>query len=86
MICDLNFVGVPQQLRSLQAVPSIRPILSRQQRSHRHCGAGPEDISAGTWEAATAGHRFVIPYGRSIYGDLVDSPVFLAGGQIGYNW
>ncbi|MGY3440016.1 outer membrane beta-barrel protein [Bradyrhizobium sp. USDA 4473] len=26
------------------------------------------------------------PYGPSIYGDVVDTPVFLAGGQIGYNW
>ncbi|WP_342709798.1 outer membrane beta-barrel protein [Bradyrhizobium sp. B124] len=25
-------------------------------------------------------------YGSSIYGDAVDTPVFLAGGQIGYNW
>ncbi|WP_375784954.1 outer membrane beta-barrel protein [Bradyrhizobium sp. Pha-3] len=25
-------------------------------------------------------------YGSSIYGDVVDTPVFLAGGQIGYNW
>ncbi|WP_225184826.1 outer membrane beta-barrel protein [Bradyrhizobium sp. NBAIM01] len=29
---------------------------------------------------------FSNPYGRSIYGDVVDTPVFLAGGQIGYNW
>ncbi|WP_247475998.1 outer membrane beta-barrel protein [Bradyrhizobium sp. 169] len=26
------------------------------------------------------------PYGPSIYGGGVDTPVFLAGGQIGYNW
>ncbi|MCP3460404.1 outer membrane beta-barrel protein [Bradyrhizobium sp. CCGUVB23] len=26
------------------------------------------------------------PYGPSIYGGAVDTPVFLAGGQIGYNW
>ncbi|MDA9505928.1 hypothetical protein XI09_15070 [Bradyrhizobium sp. CCBAU 11386] len=29
---------------------------------------------------------FSNPYGPSIYGDVVDTPVFLAGGQIGYNW
>ncbi|UPK05825.1 hypothetical protein [Bradyrhizobium sp. 170] len=29
---------------------------------------------------------FSDPYGPSVYGDLVDSPAFLAGGQIGYNW
>ncbi|BAR55966.1 hypothetical protein NK6_2785 [Bradyrhizobium diazoefficiens] len=29
---------------------------------------------------------FSDPYGPSIYGDVVDTPVFLAGGQIGYNW
>ncbi len=26
------------------------------------------------------------PYGPSVYGGGVDTPVFLAGGQIGYNW
>ncbi|UPK26547.1 outer membrane beta-barrel protein [Bradyrhizobium sp. 195] len=25
-------------------------------------------------------------YGKSLYGDVVQTPVFLAGGQIGYNW
>ncbi|WP_065755954.1 outer membrane beta-barrel protein [Bradyrhizobium paxllaeri] len=29
---------------------------------------------------------FSDPYGPSIYGDVVNTPVFLAGGQIGYNW
>ncbi|WFU54657.1 outer membrane beta-barrel protein [Bradyrhizobium pachyrhizi] len=29
---------------------------------------------------------FSNPYGPSIYGDVVDTPAFLAGGQIGYNW
>lgn len=29
---------------------------------------------------------FSDPYGPSIYGDVVDTPVFLLGGQIGYNW
>ncbi|MFG3594765.1 hypothetical protein [Bradyrhizobium sp. RDI18] len=29
---------------------------------------------------------FSNPYGPSVYGGGVDSPVFLAGGQIGYNW
>ncbi|WP_258768728.1 outer membrane protein [Bradyrhizobium arachidis] len=29
---------------------------------------------------------FRAPYGPSIYGDIVSTPVFLAGGQIGYNW
>ncbi|WP_271610815.1 hypothetical protein [Bradyrhizobium sp. CCBAU 21360] len=29
---------------------------------------------------------FTDPYGPSIYGDIVNTPVFLAGGQIGYNW
>ncbi|MGY3622398.1 outer membrane beta-barrel protein [Bradyrhizobium sp. USDA 10063] len=29
---------------------------------------------------------FSNPYGPSIYGGGVDTPVFLAGGQIGYNW
>ncbi|WP_247542747.1 hypothetical protein [Bradyrhizobium sp. 146] len=29
---------------------------------------------------------FSDPYGPSIYGDIVNTPVFLAGGQIGYNW
>lgn len=29
---------------------------------------------------------FTDPYGPSLYGDLVDTPVFLLGGQIGYNW
>lgn len=29
---------------------------------------------------------FSNPYGPSIYGGAVDTPVFLAGGQIGYNW
>ncbi|WP_439373121.1 outer membrane beta-barrel protein [Bradyrhizobium sp. DASA03120] len=29
---------------------------------------------------------FSNPYGPSIYGDVVDTPVFLAGGEIGYNW
>ncbi|WP_409334101.1 outer membrane beta-barrel protein [Bradyrhizobium sp. cir1] len=29
---------------------------------------------------------FTDPYGPSIYGDVVDTPVFVAGGQIGYNW
>ncbi|MBB4263988.1 outer membrane protein [Bradyrhizobium sp. CIR3A] len=29
---------------------------------------------------------FSNPYGPSIYGDVVDTPVFLASGQIGYNW
>lgn len=29
---------------------------------------------------------FSDPYGQSLYGDVVDTPVFLAGGQIGYNW
>lgn len=29
---------------------------------------------------------FSNPYGPSIYGDVVDTPLFLAGGQIGYNW
>ncbi|MCK1734339.1 outer membrane beta-barrel protein [Bradyrhizobium sp. 138] len=32
------------------------------------------------------GTSFSDPYGRSLYGDVVDTPVFLAGGQIGYNW
>ncbi len=26
------------------------------------------------------------PYGPSIYGGVVDTPVFLAGGQLGFNW
>ncbi|XIA67584.1 outer membrane protein [Bradyrhizobium sp. TZ2] len=29
---------------------------------------------------------FSNPYGPSIYGGVVDTPSFLAGGQIGYNW
>ncbi|WP_084801374.1 outer membrane beta-barrel protein [Bradyrhizobium sp. Ec3.3] len=29
---------------------------------------------------------FSDPYGPSIYGDVVETPVFLAGAQIGYNW
>ncbi|WP_271600829.1 MULTISPECIES: outer membrane beta-barrel protein [unclassified Bradyrhizobium] len=29
---------------------------------------------------------FSNPYGPSIYGGSVDTPTFLAGGQIGYNW
>lgn len=29
---------------------------------------------------------FTDPYGPSLYGDVVDTPVFLLGGQIGYNW
>lgn len=29
---------------------------------------------------------FSNPYGPSIYGGVVDTPVFLVGGQIGYNW
>ncbi|MGY2883109.1 opacity protein-like surface antigen [Bradyrhizobium sp. USDA 4524] len=29
---------------------------------------------------------FSNPYGPSIYGGVVDTPAFLAGGQIGYNW
>nr|WP_084801646.1 outer membrane beta-barrel protein [Bradyrhizobium sp. Ec3.3] len=29
---------------------------------------------------------FSDPYGPSIYGDIVNTPAFLAGGQIGYNW
>ncbi|WP_247480472.1 outer membrane beta-barrel protein [Bradyrhizobium sp. CW9] len=29
---------------------------------------------------------FSDPYGPSIYGDIVNTPVFLAGGHIGYNW
>ncbi|MFB6451144.1 outer membrane beta-barrel protein [Bradyrhizobium tunisiense] len=29
---------------------------------------------------------FSDPYGPSIYGDVTDTPAFLAGGQIGYNW
>ncbi|MCA6107956.1 outer membrane protein [Bradyrhizobium cenepequi] len=29
---------------------------------------------------------FTDPYGSSVYGDVVDTPVFLLGGQIGYNW
>ncbi|MDA9431887.1 hypothetical protein XH88_08840 [Bradyrhizobium sp. CCBAU 51627] len=29
---------------------------------------------------------FSNPYGPSIYGGIVDTPTFLAGGQIGYNW
>ncbi|WP_156908892.1 outer membrane beta-barrel protein [Bradyrhizobium murdochi] len=29
---------------------------------------------------------FSNPYGPSIYGDVVDTPVFVAGGQLGYNW
>lgn len=29
---------------------------------------------------------FSNPHGPSVYGGVVDSPVFLAGGQIGYNW
>ncbi|MBO4228418.1 outer membrane beta-barrel protein [Bradyrhizobium neotropicale] len=29
---------------------------------------------------------FTDPFGPSIYGDVVDTPVFVAGGQIGYNW
>jgi len=29
---------------------------------------------------------FSSPYGPSIYGGIVDTPAFLAGGQIGYNW
>src|SRR5205085_7482375 len=29
---------------------------------------------------------FSNPYGRSIYGGVVDTPAFLAGGQIGCNW
>ncbi|WFU39695.1 outer membrane beta-barrel protein [Bradyrhizobium sp. CB82] len=29
---------------------------------------------------------FSNPYGPSIYGGVVDTPVFLAGGQVGYNW
>ncbi|MDA9409720.1 hypothetical protein XH80_24075 [Bradyrhizobium sp. CCBAU 45384] len=34
------------------------------------------------------GHKisFSNPYGPSIYGGIVDTPTFLAGGQIGYNW
>lgn len=32
------------------------------------------------------GTSFTDPYGPSLYGDLVDTPVFLLGGQIGYNW
>ncbi|WBL77741.1 outer membrane beta-barrel protein [Bradyrhizobium xenonodulans] len=29
---------------------------------------------------------FSDPYGPSLYGDVVDTPVFLLGGQMGYNW
>ncbi|WP_258763506.1 hypothetical protein [Bradyrhizobium arachidis] len=29
---------------------------------------------------------FTNPFGPSIYGDVVDIPSFVAGGQIGYNW
>ncbi|WP_439397780.1 outer membrane protein [Bradyrhizobium sp. PMVTL-01] len=29
---------------------------------------------------------FSNPYGPSIFGGIVDTPTFLAGGQIGYNW
>ncbi|MGY3238086.1 opacity protein-like surface antigen [Bradyrhizobium sp. USDA 4472] len=29
---------------------------------------------------------FSNPFGSSIYGDVVDVPSFIAGGQIGYNW
>ncbi|WGS19304.1 MULTISPECIES: outer membrane beta-barrel protein [unclassified Bradyrhizobium] len=29
---------------------------------------------------------FSSPYGPSIYGGIVDTPAFLAGGQVGYNW
>ncbi|QOZ23770.1 outer membrane protein [Bradyrhizobium sp. CCBAU 51753] len=29
---------------------------------------------------------FSDPYGPSIYGDIVSTPAFLAGGQVGYNW
>ncbi|MDA9420912.1 hypothetical protein XH97_01795 [Bradyrhizobium sp. CCBAU 53380] len=29
---------------------------------------------------------FSNPYGPSIYGGIADTPAFLAGGQIGYNW
>lgn len=29
---------------------------------------------------------FSDPYGPSIYGDVTDTPAFLIGGQIGYNW
>ncbi|WP_225709347.1 outer membrane protein [Bradyrhizobium cenepequi] len=29
---------------------------------------------------------FSDPYGPSIYGDVTDTPAFLVGGQIGYNW
>ncbi|MHB0773362.1 outer membrane beta-barrel protein [Bradyrhizobium sp. 1.29L] len=29
---------------------------------------------------------FSDPYGPSIYGDVVDTPAFLVGGQLGYNW
>ncbi|MDX8494209.1 outer membrane beta-barrel protein [Mesorhizobium sp. VK22B] len=32
------------------------------------------------------GTSFSDPYGPSIYGDVVSTPVFLAGGQLGYNW
>ncbi|MDA9431885.1 hypothetical protein XH88_08830 [Bradyrhizobium sp. CCBAU 51627] len=34
------------------------------------------------------GHKisFSNPYGPSIYGGIVDTPTFLAGGQIGYHW
>ncbi|MGX1168804.1 MULTISPECIES: hypothetical protein [Bradyrhizobium] len=31
-------------------------------------------------------HLLQQSYGPPIYGDVVDTPVFLAGGQIGYNW
>jgi opacity protein-like surface antigen len=35
---------------------------------------------------AVSSANFSDPFGASIYGDTVTSPVFLAGGRAGYNW
>nr|WP_024512901.1 outer membrane beta-barrel protein [Bradyrhizobium sp. ARR65] len=57
----------------------------------------PESVAPKLWSwtgGYIGGHvgggygrtSFSDPYGPSIYGDVVDTPAFLVGGQIGYNW
>ncbi|MBB4383467.1 hypothetical protein GGD61_008167 [Bradyrhizobium sp. SBR1B] len=68
-------------MRSSQAVQPRRRTCAK---SEPATAGGVELVRrTGTSAAATAAPPL---YGPSIYGDVVDTPVFLADGQIAYNW
>lgn len=57
--------------------------------------AAAQDTSSWSWTGGYVGAHvgatlgtatFSDPFGQSIYGDVVRTPAFLGGGQLGYNW